>query len=55
MFKQTLQQQQQFRDSVYIKYSKKGYYTKKYRNIVQGKLLKFISKIKSISILKDNN
>jgi hypothetical protein len=28
MFKQTLQQQQWFKDSIYIKYSKKGHFAK---------------------------
>jgi hypothetical protein len=28
MFKQTLQQEQWFKDSVYIKYSKKGHFIK---------------------------
>ena len=31
MFKRTLQQQQQFKDSAYIKYGKKGHFTKDYK------------------------
>jgi hypothetical protein len=30
MFKQTLQQEQWFKDSVYIKYIKKGHFIKEY-------------------------
>ena len=41
MFKRTLQQDKQFKEKAYIKYKKRGYYTRDYRqgqriNIVKG-------------------
>ena len=41
MFKQTLQQDKQFKEKAYIKYKKQGYYTRDYRqgqriNTVKG-------------------
>ena len=43
MFKQTLQQQQQFRDSIYIKCRYKGYYTKNCKDSQQNYTVKGIS------------
>ena len=40
MFKRTLQQQQQFKDSVYIKCSKKNYFTKNYKGSQQSHAVK---------------
>ena len=49
IFKQTLQQQQQFKNSVYIKYGRKGYFTKNYKGGQQNYV------VKGTNILKDNN
>jgi hypothetical protein len=54
MFKRTLQQEQWFKDSAYIKYGKKGHFVKEY-GTVQGKLLGFKNRAQNKSILKDNN
>jgi hypothetical protein len=54
MFKQTLQQEQWFKNSVYIKYGKKGYFIKKY-STAQGKLLKFKNRAQNKGILENNN
>ena len=40
MFKQTLQQQQQFKNGACIKYSKKGYFAKNYKNGQQSYVAK---------------
>ena len=40
MFKQTLQQQQQFKDGAYIKYNKKGYFIKDYKSSQQNHAVK---------------
>jgi Mg2+/Co2+ transporter CorB len=54
MFKRTLQQKQWFKDSAYIKYSKKSYFIKEY-STAQKKLLGFKNKAQSKNILEDNN
>jgi hypothetical protein len=40
MFKQTPQQEQWFKDNIYIKYNKKGHFIREC-GTAQGKLLKF--------------
>ena len=45
MFKRTLQQQQQFKNSAYIKYSKKGYFIKNYKNSQQNYIVKGINTV----------
>ena len=42
-FKQTLQQNKQFKEGVYIKYKKQGYYTKNYRQGQRTNTVKGIS------------
>jgi hypothetical protein len=54
MFKRTPQQEQWFKDSVCIKYSKKGHFIREC-GIVQGKPLGFRNKAQNKGILKDNN
>ena len=54
MFKQSPQQEQWFKDSVYIKYSKKGYFVKEY-GTAQKKSLKFKNRAQNKGILEDNN
>ena len=49
MFEWTLQQQQQFKDSVYIKYGKKGYFTKNCKRGQQNYA------VKGINILRDDD
>ena len=49
MFKQTLQQQQQFKDSVYIKCGRKGHFTKDCKGGQQNYI------IKGTNILRDDN
>jgi hypothetical protein len=44
MFKQTPQQEQWFKDSVYIKYGKKGHFVKEC-GTAQGKLLGFKNRV----------
>ena len=43
MFKQTLQQQQQFKDSVYIKYGKKSHFVRDYKGSQQNYAVKGIN------------
>jgi hypothetical protein len=54
MFKQTPQQEQWFKDSVYIKYSKKSHFVKKC-GTAQGKLLGFKNRAQNKDILEDDN
>jgi hypothetical protein len=54
MFKQTPQQEQWFKDGVYIKCGKKGHFVKEY-GTVQGKLLGFRNRAQNKGTLKDNN
>jgi hypothetical protein len=54
MFKQTPQQEQWFKDGVYIKYGKKGHFIKKC-GIAQGKPLGFKNRAQNKGILEDNN
>ena len=49
MFKWTPQQQQQFKDSVYIKCGRKGYFAKDYKGGQQNYT------VKGTNALKDNN
>ena len=49
MFKQTLQRQQWFKSTIYIKYGKKGYFTKDCKGGQQSYT------VKGIYILRDNN
>ena len=43
MFKQTLQQNKQFKERAYIKYKKQGYYTRDYRQNQRTNTVKGIS------------
>jgi hypothetical protein len=54
MFKQTPQQEQWFKDSIYIKYSKKGYFAREC-STVQGKLLKFGNRAQNKDMSENNN
>ena len=49
MFKQTPQQQQQFKNSVYIKYGRKGHFIKDYKGGQQNYI------VKGTNILKDDD
>ena len=49
MFKRTLQQQQQFKNSAYIKYGKKSYFIKNYKGSQQNYI------VKGINTSQDNN
>ena len=49
MFKWTLQQQQQFKDGVYIKCGRKGHFVKDYKGGQQNHT------VKGTNILKDND
>ena len=49
MFKRTLQQQQQFKNSVYIKRSKKGYFIRDYKGGQQNYT------VKGTNIAQNNN
>ena len=49
MFKRTLQQQQWFKDGVYIKYNRKGHFAKNYRGGQQNYI------VKGTNMLRDNN
>ena len=49
MFKQTLQQQQQFKDGIYIKCGKKDYFAKDCKGSQQNYI------VKGTNILRDNN
>ena len=49
MFEQTLQQQQQFKDSVYIKYGRKSHFAKDYKRGQQNYT------VKGTNMLRDNN
>ena len=49
MFKRTLQQQQQFKNSIYIKCSRKSYFTKDYKGGQQNYI------VKGTNILGDDN
>ena len=49
MFKWTLQQQQQFKDSVYIKCGRKGYFTKDCKGGQQNYI------VKGTNMLKDDD
>ena len=48
-FKRTLQQQQQFKDGIYIKYGRKGHFTKNCKGGQQNYV------VKGTNILQDNN
>jgi hypothetical protein len=54
MFEWTPQQEQWFKDGVYIKYSKKGHFIREC-STAQGKLLGFKNKAQSKGILENNN
>ena len=49
MFKQTLQQQQQFKNSIYIKCGRKGHFTKNCKGGQQNYV------VKGTNILRDND
>ena len=49
MFKRTLQQQQWFKNGIYIKCGRKGYYAKDYKGGQQNYI------VKGTNILRDNN
>ena len=49
MFKQTLQQQQWFKDGIYIKYGRKGYFAKDCKGGQQNYI------VKGTNISRDNN
>ena len=49
MFKRTLQQQQQFKDSVYIKYGRKGHFAKDCKGGQQNYI------VKGTNILRDDD
>jgi hypothetical protein len=54
MFKQTLQQKQWFKDSVYIKCGKKGHFVRECSK-VQEKLLGFRNRAQNKGISENNN
>jgi hypothetical protein len=54
MFKRTPQQEQWFKDGIYIKYNKKGHYITEC-STAQGKLLRFKNRAQNKDMLENNN